>query len=58
MRRIRALGLLLLFAVVVGALWWFNRQGNPAPTPSGISLNPTTPATDPAGAFSHRKGAQ
>ena len=35
MRRARAIGLLVLFAAGLGALWWLPRQGHPASGPVG-----------------------
>lgn len=41
MRRARALGLLILFAAGLGALWWIVRQGHPASRPVGDSSKST-----------------
>lgn len=47
MRRARAIGLLVLFAAGLGALWWLPRHGNPAPRPVGVSRE-SVPQGSPA----------
>lgn len=50
MRRARALGLVLLFAAGVGALWWLAHRGNPAPPPAGDPATEAAVSASP-GAF-------